>query len=233
MQVRQSDSRGQLLPVRSPACQVRVSAAMTRPRLLDLFSGAGGAARGYQLAGFHVTGVDIKPQPRYAGDEFHQADALTYPLDGFDVVHASPPCQRWLGVPFALGEEYPDHLTPTRARLQAWGGSWVIENVPGAPLDGFVLCGASFGLPIVRHRRFETEPRMLLVPSACQQDRWGRGTAHAGTYPYARKSWRPSWRRYVMPVVWPWMTLEESGDAVPPAYTEWIGSQMRQEETAE
>jgi DNA (cytosine-5)-methyltransferase 1 len=65
-----------------------------KPRLLDLFSGAGGAARGYQRAGFHVTGVDIRPQPHYAGDEFIQADAMTYPLEGFDAIHASPPCQQ-------------------------------------------------------------------------------------------------------------------------------------------
>lgn len=68
---------------------------MARPRLLDLFSGAGGAARGYQLAGFHVTGVDTKSQPRYAGDVFIRADAMEFPLDGFDAIHASPPCQAY------------------------------------------------------------------------------------------------------------------------------------------
>jgi hypothetical protein len=63
------------------------------PRILDLFSGAGGCARGYQQAGFYVVGVDHRPQPRYAGDEFIQADATLFPLDGFDAIHASPPCQ--------------------------------------------------------------------------------------------------------------------------------------------
>jgi DNA (cytosine-5)-methyltransferase 1 len=196
-----------------------------RPRLLDLFCGAGGAAMGYHRAGFEVVGVDINPQPHYPF-EFHQADAMTYPLEGFDVIHASPPCQRWLGVPFALGEEYPDLLTPIRRLLMRAGRPWVIENVPGAPLDGFVLCGATFGLPVVRHRRFETSPAMPLAPSSCRQSSWGRGTDHPGTYPYAHGSWRPAWREHVMPRVWPWMTLEETGEAIPPAYTEWIGAQL-------
>lgn len=57
-------------------------------RALDLFCGAGGATKGLQRSGFHVTGVDIKPQPRYCGDAFHQADALTFPLD-----YECPECQ--------------------------------------------------------------------------------------------------------------------------------------------
>ena len=198
---------------------------MTKPRLLDLFCGAGGAAMGYHRAGFEVVGVDIEPQPNYPF-EFRRTDALSVRLSGFDAIHASPPCQRWLGVPFALGQEYPDLLTPTRERLQEAGVPWVIENVPGAPLDGFVLCGATFGLPVVRHRRFETSPAILLAPSSCHQSSWERGTEHPGTYPYAHGAWRPAWRNHVMPVVWPWMTLEEAGEAIPPAYTEWIGAQL-------
>lgn len=209
-----------------------------KPRLLDLFCGAGGAARGYQEAGFYVVGVDIEPQPNYCGDKFMQTDALHY-LDGlatfratfgdgdldFDAIHASPPCQRWLGVPDALGaDEYPDLLTPTRELLKATGLPYVIENVPTAPMEnGFVLCGTTFGLPIVRHRRFEVSPPMGLIPSACHQASFGRATDHPGTYPFAHGAWRPAWREYVLPAIWPWMTLEESHDAIPPAYTEHIG----------
>jgi DNA (cytosine-5)-methyltransferase 1 len=184
---------------------------------------------GYHRAGFDVIGVDIKPQPNYPF-EFRQMNALAYLQLGrpqFDAIHASPPCQRWLGVPNALGDaEYPDLLTPIRAMLQDAGVPYVIENVPGAPLDGFVLCGATFGLPLVRHRRFEVRPDLGLVPSACHQSSYGRGTEHAGAYPFAHGAWRPAWREHVLPVVWPWMTLEESHDAIPPAYTEWIGARL-------
>jgi DNA (cytosine-5)-methyltransferase 1 len=200
-----------------------------RPRLLDLFCGAGGAAMGYHRAGFDVVGVDIRPQPHYPF-RFIEGDAIEYAKvwgGSFDAIHASPPCQRWLGVPFALGDAaYPDLVDPARRVLIGLGVPWVIENVPGAPLDGFVLCGLTFGLPIVRHRRFETSPSMLMAPSTCSQRSWKRGTEHPGAYPYAHGAWRPAWRKHVMPVVWPWMTLEESGEAIPPAYTEWIGRQL-------
>lgn len=205
-----------------------------KPRLLDLFCGAGGAAVGYHRAGFDVVGVDIRPQPNYPF-EFVQADALDYLRDlherplhvWYDAIHASPPCQRWLTVPKALRDsEYPDLISPTRELLQATGLPYVIENVPQAPLDGFILCGATFGLPVVRHRRFEVHPDIGLAPSTCHQGSFGRGTEHEGTYPFAHGAWRPAWREHVLPVVWPWMTLEESHDAIPPAYTQFIGTQL-------
>ena len=209
-----------------------------KPRLLDLFCGAGGSAVGYHRAGFDVVGVDIKPQPNYPF-RFEQYEALWLldrlnhgywnGIEAFDAIHASPPCQRWLGVPGALGEsEYPDLIKPTRELLRSTGLSYVIENVPGAPLDGFVLCGSTFGLPIVRHRRFEVHPDIGLVPSVCHQSSFGRGTEHRGAYPFAHGAWRPAWRKHVLPAVWPWMTLEESHDAIPPAYTEFVGHQLMQ-----
>ena len=186
---------------------------------------------GYSRAGFEVVGVDIHPQPNYPF-EFVQADVTgfgTLDCEGFDAIHASPPCQRWLGVPRALGDDYPDLIAPTRELLKATGLPYVIENVPDAPLeDGFVLCGVTFGLPIVRHRRFEVRPDIGLVPSACHQGSFSRGTEHPGTHPFAHGAWRPAWREHVLPVVWPWMTLEESHDAIPPAYTEFIGQQILQ-----
>lgn len=210
-------------------------------RLLDLFCGAGGASVGYHRAGFEVVGVDHKAQPNWPLRWFMNRDALAT-VRGFiedggiqlagewwvpDAIHASPPCQRWLGVPNALGaEEYPDLLTPTRELLQETGLPYVIENVPGAPLDGFILCGTTFGLPLVRHRRFEVVPDIGLVPSSCHQSSYGRGTEHDGTYPFAHGAWRRAWLEHVLPAVWPWMTLEESHDAIPPAYTEFIGTQL-------
>jgi hypothetical protein len=199
---------------------------MSRPRLVDLFAGAGGAGMGYYWAGFEVVGVDVVEQPRYPF-EFHKADALTFPLDGFDAVHASPPCQAYaVAGTTRKRADHPDLLGPTRDRLKASGLPYVIENVPTAPMPtAILLCGATFGLPIVRHRKFEIHPDPGLVPSTCPQQRWGRtaGSHSPGMWPYAQGSWAQAWREHVLPVVWPWMTLEEAGQAIPPAYTEFIG----------
>src|SRR4030043_68681 len=105
-----------------------------RPRLLDLYCKAGGAAMGYHWAGFEVVGVDIEPQPHFPF-EFHQADALTYPLDGFDAYHASPPCQGYSISRHMLWTKGAEKLIPaTRTQLIVTGKPYVIENVPGAPL---------------------------------------------------------------------------------------------------
>ena len=196
-----------------------------RPTLLDLFCGAGGASVGYHLAGFDVVGVDINPQPNYPF-EFHQADALTFPLDGFDAIHASPPCQAYTGVP-GRRSDHPELLAPIRERLIEAGVPYVIENVPGAPMpSALVLCGSAFGLPIVRHRQFEVEPMMLIEPQ-CAAKSYGRATYHGPQFcAYGHGAWRPRWRAEVVPVVWPWMTLEEAGQAIPPPYTELIGCHL-------
>lgn len=199
-----------------------------RPKLLDLFCGAGGASVGYHRAGFDVWGVDIKPQPNYPFG-FVQADALTYTLVGFDVLHASPPCQAYTGVPNRR-DDHPDLLSLTRRLLKATGLPYVIENVPTADTpEAILLCGTTFGLPIVRHRQFEVNPPLGLVPSLCHQTRWDRSVEHPGTYPYAHGAWRPAWRKHVLPQVWPWMTLEEAGEAIPPDYTQFIGAHLMAE----
>jgi len=204
-------------------------------RTTPLFCGAGGAAVGYHRAGFEVVGVDISPQPSYPFESI-QGDALELlmsavhcqsavpPIKSFDVIHASPPCQLFAGT-YQDHTHHPDLLTPTRAALQAIGKPYVIENIATAPMPtGLLLCGATFGLPIIRHRRFEISPDPGLVPSLCPQQSHGRAVTHGpGFYPYARKRWRPNWERYVLPAVWPWMTLDEAGQAIPPAYTEHIG----------
>lgn len=209
--------------------------SIEKPRLLDLFCGAGGATKGYQEAGFYVIGVDIKPQPNYCGDKFFQEDALEalrrLPTQdhAIDMIHASPPCQAYAALAAdRKRDDHPKLLEPTREALRRIGLPWVIENIPTAPMpDSFVLCGSTFGLPIIRHRRFEVEPPMGLQPSSCPQRRYGRGVDHGpGFYPYARKSWEAAWCEHVLPVVWPWMTLAEAGQAIPPAYTEHIGSYL-------
>src|SRR5579859_2276963 len=115
-------------PRSAPPCKGRPM----KPRLLDLFCGAGGSAKGYQRAGFYVVGVDIKPQPHYCGDEFHRGDAMTWPLEGFDVIHASPPCQAYsVMTKRTKGAQatHPDLIAPMRRRLQRANQRWVIENV--------------------------------------------------------------------------------------------------------
>ena len=206
-----------------------------RPRLLDLFCGAGGAALGYKRAGFHVTGVDIKPQPRYRGDEFYQADVLgltTRDLQAFDVIHASPPCQHYSSAGKAasatFGHSYPDLYARTRAALRVVRVPWVIENVEGAPAMTWAvtLCGSMFGLDIQRHRTFESS-ELIMLDRHCShaQDvitvtghspqRWQRG---------ARRPVSVVERNEAMGI--DWMTVAELVQAVPPAYTEWIGGQL-------
>ena len=123
-----------------------------RPGLLDLFCGAGGATKGYQRAGFYVVGVDIKPQPRYCGDEFIQSGALefwdyTWTMEGdFAAVHASPPCQAYVGLSAKDGR-HPRLVEPMQRRLRECGVPYVIENTGVAPLkDPVMLCGSMFGL---------------------------------------------------------------------------------------
>lgn len=207
---------------------------MNRPRLLDLFCCAGGAARGYHDAGFDVVGVDIKPQPNYPFP-FIQHDATTLDMRfvrSFDAIHASPPCQSYspLGA-LSPHKSYPDLLAPTRALLTASGLPWVIENVMTAPLikeRSIVLCGGMFGLRTYRHRRFETSFPMVapehpkhvaLTATKQRKTRWAEGwhvsiTGDVGTYvgPEAMGI--------------DWMTGNELCEAIPPAYTRWIGEQL-------
>lgn len=204
---------------------------MTRPRLLDLFCGAGGAAMGYHRAGFDVVGVDIKPQPHYPF-EFHQADALTFPLDGFDAIHASPPCQAWTAYRrTGLVGESPELIEPVRDKLNATGLPHVIENVEGAPLVGAVrYCGTSFGRPIRRHRLFESS--VFLMTRPCEHASFGpRFPASTNRKKNSRRTlaigqWNVSWADQCQAMDIAWMTLDELSEAIPPAYTEHIGRQL-------
>lgn len=215
---------------------------MNKPRLLDLFCGAGGATKGYQRAGFHVVGVDIAPQPRYCGDEFVQADAMFFlsatpeMLRQFDAYHASPPCQDYTRLRALQGKRYPRLIHETREMLAAIGSPWVIENVPGAPLiNPITLCGSSFGLGVRRHRLFEFSERPTIWPQ-CEHDLQpepidvtGSGGPFNGTRKspgggVSRKPTNVAHAREVMGI--DWMTRRELSEAIPPAYTEWIGGQL-------
>lgn len=217
-----------------------------RPRLLDLCCGAGGCSIGYDRAGFEVVGVDIAPQPRYPF-EFHQADALTFPLDGFDAIHASPPCQAYS---VATGRdrraEHPALIGPIVERLRATAVPWIVENVPGAPVPNpVVVCGASLGCiavdtdgsPLVlrRHRLFGSNVLLLVPPCACglYRDRrvrvagvYGHGGTDraAGTYPRGGYTPKVAVRRDLIGTYN--MTQAELSLAIPPAYTELLGGQL-------
>jgi DNA (cytosine-5)-methyltransferase 1 len=193
-------------------------------KLLDLFCGAGGASMGYHRAGFEVVGVDIKPQPHYPF-EFHQADALTYPLDGFDVIHASPPCQLYSRRNTA-GRQYPDLVGSIRSRMN--GHRHVIENVVGAPLrTSMMLCGTMFGLMVLRHRLFEIspEPTPKLFDISCDhKGNAGHDLRRARYLTVVGHAFPADQARTAMGV--DWMTRDELSQAIPPAYTEHIGKAL-------
>lgn len=199
-----------------------------RPRALDLFCCEGGAGTGLHRAGFDVVGVDINPQPRYPF-AFHRADAVTFPLEGFDFIWASPPCQKFCALNTREDlSHYPDLIEPIRARLIASGSPWVIENVPGAPVRrDLLLCGSMFGLRSYRHRHFECSfpiaqpqhPKHVVRVNRRGENRkqhWANGgfmtiTGDVGVYcgPEAMGI--------------DWMSGNGMSEAIPPAYAEYIG----------
>ena len=201
-----------------------------KPRLLDLFSGAGGAAVGYNRAGFEVVGVDIDLQPNYPL-EFHQADALEYLEEHgnkFDVIHASPPCQKFSFMQnmHKNTEEHPDFIEPTRVLLEEIGKPYIIENVPGAPIRvDLMLCGTMFGLRVIKHRHFESNVPMPLLTPVCNHtdvyDRFHGGEQARGEREKFSK---------VQGIDW-FMTRYEVRQAIPPAYTEFIGRAIMEVES--
>lgn len=211
-------------------------AAMPRPLLLDLFCGAGGAAVGYHRAGFDVVGVDIKPQPRYPFRHI-VANAMTFPLDGYDAIHASPPCQDHSPLSGIAGKHGTGWmLAATIDRLRGSGVPYVVENVPGASMPGaYTLCGRSFGIArLRRHRLFLTAFPMLVPPCSCS-----RRVQPVGVYGDLRRNDRvvrnskdgiPRLRAGVQTardlLDCPWMQAHELTQAIPPAYTQFVGEQL-------
>lgn len=206
-------------------------------RALDAFCGVGGATRGAQLAGFHVTGVDISPQPRYCGDEFVQGDAVEYiEAHGheFDVILSSPPCQAGctLTAGTNAGRVYPQLIPPTRRALERTGRPWVIENPPGrAPMRrDLTLCGEMFGLDVIRHRYFEFSPGVLVPPVTHPKHRgrvagWRHGRYYPGPYVavYGDGGGKGSvtdWQR-AMGITWT-DVRREIAEAIPPAFGEFV-----------
>jgi DNA (cytosine-5)-methyltransferase 1 len=201
-------------------------------RALDLFCAAGGASMGLHLAGFDVCGVDVEEQPEYPFT-FARADVLTLTsayLSQFDLLWASPPCQQFTAYRrknrASIGHRAPNLIPAVRALLRASGRPYIIENVPGAPLESPVtLCGSMFGLDVRRHRCFETSFPVEAPP--CRHE------LQHGDFPQATN--RANRRRTVEVGVWripldvqrramgiDWMSLSRLSQAIPPAYAEWL-----------
>lgn len=216
---------------------------MTRPLLLDLYCGAGGASVGYARAGFNVVGVDIALQPNYPlAFAFEQADVMRFDLPywawklNVSAIHASPPCQAYSTTASLHTNEYPRLIAETRELLDATGLPYVIENVAGARADlrdPVTLCGSSFGLGVRRHRLFECHGFEVGLVPPCNHgeqpepvDVTGTGSSRIGARPdgaggNSRKPRNLAHAREVMGI--DWMTRQELSEAVPPAYTEFIG----------
>lgn len=247
-------------------------------RLLDLFSGAGGAAVGYHQAGFtEIVGVDCAPQPRYPFP-FVEADALEYVTahgQEFDVIHASPPCQAYSVLRHLARKGSPALIEATRAALQATGKPYVIENVIGAPLHfPLMLCGSMFdlqtpcGAQLRRHRLFECS-HLILAPGNCRhgEQRIGvhggkardrRTIMVVGDTPRDPAAERRKYHTITVTGNTPqqnvvrnriretfsieaariamgidWMPMADLSQAIPPAYTRWIGTQLMRQLTRE
>jgi DNA (cytosine-5)-methyltransferase 1 len=216
-----------------------------KPRLLDLFCGAGGAAMGYHRAGFEVIGVDIQRQPHYpfpmmVMDALHYFDIFDPVADGwFSAIHASPPCQgyvQWNNLNaerYGNRVEHPLLIEPVREHLERVGLPYVLENVVGAPLKNpTMLCGSMFGLGVRRHRLFESNV-MLMGQKGCQHTReeiavYGKldgrriWTRADGSEVRAAKTLEQA--QAAMGV--DWMTWDELRESIPPAYTEYVGQQL-------
>lgn len=212
-----------------------MSTMSRQPVILDLYCGAGGASRGYKEAGFRVVGVDHVPPTAYGGDEFIEAEALDFvSLHGieFDAIHASPPCQAHsllVKGNQARGSDdyYPDLIPKTRAWLDLLCVPYVIENVPLSGLrPDLMLCGTMFGLGVIRHRLFE----MRYWPGAPQLEHAShQGTISDGEFVgvYGRGGGKDTTERWQEAMGIDWVdTRAEIAEAIPPAYTRYIGETL-------
>ncbi len=229
-----------------------------RPRLLDLFCGAGGCSEGYRRAGFALYGIDNGPKPlrHYpfpyicmdaleAMDRLLRGEGLTFSngetlfLADFAAFHASPPCQKWSNMTkrWARQDGHPDLIIPARISLINFCKPYVIENIEGAPLlDPVMLCGSMFGAWAVertyqlrRHRIFETSFETPFAPASC---------SHSGlalpVYGHAGGSSKRDGLKFPGTDAWregmgiDWMTGNELAEAIPPCFTEYIGKYLMQ-----
>lgn len=221
---------------------------MKKYKILDLFCKAGGAAKGYADAGFEVVGVDIIPQPNYPY-EFVCMDAIeylkTHDLSEFDAIHASPPCQahskcRKLSEARNKGQygEHEDFIARTRELLEKIGKPYIIENVEGAPLNNpIALYGSQFNnLYTQRKRLFESNIELKLPEKKMQRHKTptaGNGIGEDGWISICGSGGVRGMNAKQIVLYWgfalggiDWMTRAELAEAIPPAYTEFLGKQL-------
>lgn len=222
---------------------------MSKPIIFDLFCGAGGAGKGFQDVGFDIVGFDIEAHSNYPGD-FHLADAMQVlerverwgHWNGItpDAIHASPPCQGYARGGLREKSKHPRLIAPVREHLEAINLPYVIENVDGALREmrfPAKLCGSSFGLKVRRHRLFETSFYMPNTP--CLHKNQGTPIGVYGQHPDSKQFMRPNGKsrglrastleegQQAMGIDWmEWVDLTE---AIPPAYTRFVGHHMMRE----
>ena len=208
---------------------------MSKPLLLDTFCKAGGTSMGYSRAGFEVVGVDIEYQKNFPF-EFHQEDAIEFILKygkDFDVISGSPPCQAY-SITSVLSSGLHSMLIPaTRQAMQKVGRPCIIENVKGARFElnnPIMLCGTMFNLKVIRHRYFECNPVLWFPPRQCQHT---EKTGERGKYDIGQNGYMTivghnfNAKKGGMAMGIDWMIGKELAQAIPPAYTEWLGFEMR------
>ncbi|MET9483514.1 SAM-dependent methyltransferase [Streptomyces sp. NPDC006638] len=205
------------------------------PRVLDAFCCSGGMAMGFHLAGFDVVGVDIEPQPDYPFT-FVQGDAIDYIREHgaeFDLVHGSPPCQAWTPLNAYNHKTYPELIAPARDAMRTTGRPYVIENVEAARSElrnPIMLCGPMFGLNLYRHRLFETSG---FTPTPPPHTRHQALCSRNGYLPTNDRPFMTitggrhsrAWQHAAAETMGtPWITtIRGVCEAIPPAYSEWIG----------
>lgn len=216
-----------------------------RPRVLDLFCCAGGAAMGYHRAGFDVDGVDIAHRPTYPFP-YHRGDALarlahliaTGEIEQYGFVHASPPCQHGCALTVGTnhsqgwGRTHVDLVAPTRELLDRSGLPYVIEQPNGRAKirKDLTLCGEMFELGVIRHRNFElggwTTEQLAHRAHRGRVRGWRHGRYFDGPYvaAYGSGGGKPTIGELQQAMGITWTEVrEELTEAIPPAYTQWIG----------
>lgn len=207
-----------------------------RPRLLDLFAGAGGCAKGYHDAGFEVVGVDVEFQINYPY-RFVQLDAFKANPARFDVIHASPPCKGFTTLSRGNAWKHPDLLTPMRELLKSYGKPYIIENVDGAPMpDCELMCGAYFGLGTVcndgvwrrlqRHRLFESNMPIKGTGCRCVPGEPVIGVYGGGSVTTPKGTYKGVLAERERAMGIDWMTSRELSQSIPPVYCKFLGEQI-------